>query len=158
MSTSGETDPKLVSLYPRSDEPEELRRVATMHARQLEMSVITDQSHYRQIKLLTETLGQTNKLLAQQIQESAMEKAAKALEEAQKNRSLKKQVALIGLAGAIVGVLGAAASTYLSRSSTVPETKPPTAEQVKAYDEHQRAAKHEPAPTPEFNAIVDGAK
>ena len=158
MTSSGDTDPRLLSLYPKNNSNDELERASNRQARQHEMSVITQQAHYKQIKLLTETLGETNKLLAQQIHESVLEKAVKAGEEAQKNRELKRQVALLGLAGAIVGGLAAATSAYLSRDPKIPEVQPATAEQRKAYEEHERAAKHEPAPTPEFNAIVDSAK
>lgn len=84
-----------------------------------------------------------------------MEKVDRKLVDARKDYSLKKMTALLGFGGAIVGALGAAAAAYLTRDHEIPVIKPPTAEQVRQYEEHQRAAKHEPVPTPEFNAIVD---
>jgi hypothetical protein len=156
--SSGETDPGLTSLYPEDDTPEEHHQILVRHARQLELGVITAREHYKSIKNLNETLGKTNALLQQQIEARDLEKADQKLVDARRDFSLKRMTALLGFGGAIVGALGAAAAAYLARDSKIPETKPPTAEQVKAYEEHQRAAKHEPVPTPEFNALVDSQK
>jgi len=158
MSQSGETDPGLTSLYPENDTPEEHHQILVRHARQIELGVITSREHYRQIKNLNETLGKTNTLLEQQIEATELDKVDRKLVEARKDFSLKRMTALLGFGGAIVGALGAAAAAYLTRDSKIPDTKPPTAEQVRAYEANQRAAKHEPAPTPEFNAIIDGVK
>jgi hypothetical protein len=158
VSSSGETDPGLVSLYPRSDNPAEHREILTRHARQLELSVIVDRQHYKEIKSLNATMIETNKLLKQQIDEAGMEKATRAIEAARRDHSLKRMTALLGFGGAIVGALGAAVAAYLTHGSDIPVIKPATAAQIRAYDEHERAAKHEPAPTPEFNAIIDSAK
>jgi len=53
-------------------------------------------------------------------------------------------MAFLGLAAAIAGGLAVATSAYLSREPRLPEVRPPTAAQLKAYDEHERAAKQEP--------------
>jgi len=156
--SDGDFDPKLLDLYPESSEPDEIRHTLVKHARQHEMSLATIQMHYRLLKAQGVTLERLDQNLDQFIAGIEMERAEKKLQEARGEYSLKKMTAILGFAGAVIGSLVTGAVTYLTRESKIPHTDPPTAEQVRAYEEHQRAAKHEPVPTAEFNAIVDGQK
>ena len=152
-ASSGDFDPKLTSLYPESSDPAEIHHTLVRHARQHEMSLATIQQHYRLLKSQGVTLQRVDDNLRAFIASIEMERVEKKLQEARGEYSLKKMTAILGFVGALVGALATAAVTYATKAA--PEAKPATAEQLKALDKGEALARHEPAPSKAFNAIVD---
>jgi hypothetical protein len=158
VSASGETDPGLISLYPRSNDPVEHREILSRHARQLELSVIVDKQHYKEIKSLNATLNRTNELLEQQIKETALEKVGKQLDQSNKDLSVKRMTTLLGFLGAVVGALAMIFVAYLSHGTPAPVAKPLSPAVEKAYEDYLHSLAKQTPPTAEYDRIIDAGK
>lgn len=152
-SPSGHIDPRLVSLYPSSDDPRHLRDIASRHARQIELGVITAKDHYRQIRELNSTLAKTNALLEKQIDMSEAKEVDLKVQNASKERATKLQTAGMSLLAAVIGGLLAFAGSYARSESKTPESPQLSAEQrqeIVRQDRAQRAARGDQPVSSEF--------
>jgi hypothetical protein len=148
-------DPRMLELYPNpaNDDPDHIKSVVTLHARQLELGVITAKEQYRQIRALNGNLAKTNSLLETQIKLSEVKTADERVEVAKKERATKLQTAGMSLLAAVVGGLLAFAGSYYGEPDNPPDPPVLSAEQrrqIVIEENSKRSARGDQPVSPEY--------
>jgi hypothetical protein len=148
-------DPRMLELYPdpSNDDPDHIKKVVSLHARQLELGVITAKQQYQQIKALNGNLSKTNRLLEEQIELGKIKTADERVTLAKKERTTKLQTAGMSLLAAVVGGLLAFAGSYYGEPDNPPDPPVLSAEQrrqIVIEENSKRSARGDQPVSPEY--------